>query len=192
MSGLGELVGEAVVQLDPARVELHVDFPWARVPGRAGVSREPAEPSEIGRTRRRMSLRALMHFLFERAGFNRWSPAMAGKRNQAVLHKYLMHAAEAVQVKGEPLSNRLYVPEAFSETAKAEQAERRRARLSVLQPHDGRQPLAVVLGEFKGWESTPAGARIWIRHMPDAPLLADARTWARVQRGFAPLFEALD
>ena len=192
MSGLGELVGEAVVQLDPSRVELHVDFPWARVPGRAGVSREPAEPSEVGRTRRRMSLRALMHFLFERAGFNRWSPAMTGKRNQAVLHKYLMQAAEAIQVKGEPLSNRLYVPEAFNETAKAEQAERRRARLSVLQPHDGRQPLALVLGEFKGWESAPAGARIWIRHMPDAPLLADARTWARVQRGFAPLFEALD
>jgi len=139
-----------------------------------------------------MSLRALMHFLFERAGFNRWSPGMAGKRNQAVLHKYLMQAAEAIQVKGEPLSNRLYVPEAFNESAKVEQAERRRARLSVLQPHDGRQPLAVVLGEFKVWESAPAGARIWIRHMPDAPLLADARTWARVQRGFAPLFEALD
>lgn len=192
MSGLGELVGEAVVQLDPARVELHVDFSWARVPGRPGVSREPAEPSEVGRTRRRMSLRALMHFLFERAGFNRWSPAMAGKRNQAVLHKYLMQAAEAIQVKGEQLSKRLYVPEAFNESAKAEQAERRRARLSVLQPHDGRQPLALVLGEFKGWESAPAGARIWIRHMPDAPLLADARTWARVQSGFAPLFEALD
>jgi hypothetical protein len=28
--------------------------------------------------------------------------------------------------------------------------------------------------------------------MPDAPLLADTRTWARVQRRFAPLFEALD
>jgi hypothetical protein len=192
MSGLGELVGEAVVQLDPARVELHVDFPWARLPGRAGVSREPAEPAEVGRTRRRMSLRALMHFLFERAGFNRWSPAMAGKRNQAVLHKYLMQAAEAIQVKGEPLSNRLYVPEAFSESAKAEQAERRRARLSVLQPREGRQPLAVVLGELKGWESAPSGARVRIRHMPDTPLLADARTWARVQRSFAPLFEALD
>jgi hypothetical protein len=156
------------------------------------LSREPAEPSEVGRTRRRMSLRALMHFLFERAGFNRWSPAMAGKRNQAVLHKYLMQAAEAMQVKGEPLSNRLYVPEAFSESAKAEQAERRRARLSVLQPREGRQPLAMVLGELKGWESAPSGARVWIRHMPDTPLLADTRTWARVQRSFAPLFEALD
>lgn len=191
-SGLGELVGEAVVQLDPGRVELHVDFPWARVPGRAAVSRGAAEAADVGCTPRRMSLRALMHFLFERAGFNRWSPAMAGKRNQAVLHKYLLQAAEAVQVKGEPLSDRLYVPEAFSESAKAEQAERRRARLSVLQPRDGRQPLAVVLGEFKGWEQAPSGTRVWIRHMPDAPLLADARTWARAQRNFSPLFDALD
>ena len=47
-----------------------------------------------------MSLHALMHFLFERAGFNRWSPAMEGKRNQGVLHKYLMNAAEDVMVKG--------------------------------------------------------------------------------------------
>ena len=32
-------------------------------------------------------------------------------------------------------------------------------RLSVLQPHDGRQPLAVVLGEFKGWDYPDMGGR---------------------------------
>ena len=36
-SGLGELVGEAVIQLETARVELHVDFPWVRVPGGSGA-----------------------------------------------------------------------------------------------------------------------------------------------------------
>jgi hypothetical protein len=40
-----------------------------------------------------MSLRALLHFLYERAGFNRWYPAMEGRRNQGVLHKYLCEAA---------------------------------------------------------------------------------------------------
>lgn len=139
-----------------------------------------------------MSLRALVHFLFDRAGFNRWAPAMAGKRNQAVLHKYLMQAADGVQVKGESLSSRLYVPETFNEAARAEQAERRRARLAVLNPQAGRQPMAVVVGEFKDWDSTPSGVRIWIRHMPDAPLLADERTWVRLQRSFAPLLEAHD
>ena len=191
-SGLGELVGEAVVQLDPARVELHVAFPWVRMPGRSGARGEIGPARDVGRTRRRMSLRALVHFLFDRAGFNRWTPAMAGKRNQAVLHKYLTQVAEVVQVKGEPLTARLYVPEAFDEATKTEQAERRRARLAVLQPQEGRQPMAIVVGELKGWEPTQSGVRVWIRHMPDAPLLADARTWQRVQRSFAPCLEAWD
>ena len=62
-----------------------------------------------------MSLRALTHFLFERAGFNRWSPVMAGKRSQGVLHKYLLRAAEQVRAKGVALGERLYVPEQFNE-----------------------------------------------------------------------------
>lgn len=44
---------------------------------------------------------------------------MSGKRNQTVLHKYLMQAADMIQVKSEPLPARLCVPEAFSESAKA-------------------------------------------------------------------------
>jgi hypothetical protein len=81
-----------------------------------------------------------MHFLFERAGFNRWSPAMEGKRNQGVLHKYLMEAAEDVLVKGVTLGERLYVPEHFSEQRKADAAQRRRAKLAILSPHDGHWP----------------------------------------------------
>lgn len=194
-SGLGELLGEAVIQIDPVRVELRVEFPWVHRPGRSsvlGVGQEAQPAQETSRPRRHLSLRALMHFLFERAGFNRWSPAMAGKRNQAVLHKYLMQAAEDVLVKGDPLTSRLYVPEAFNAERKAELADRRRARLAVLQSEDGGKSMAVVIGEFKGSEPALTGQRIWIRHMSDAPLLADAGTWARVQRRFASLFEARD
>jgi hypothetical protein len=66
MSGLGEPIGEAMVQLDPARVALHVDPPWERFPARAGVGPAAVEAPEVGRSRRRMSQRPLMHFLFER------------------------------------------------------------------------------------------------------------------------------
>ena len=191
-SGLGELVGEAVIEVEPGRIELRVDFPWVRRVGRSGVSGNAGEAAEVTRPRRRMSLRALMHFLFERAGFNRWSPAMEGRRNQAVLHKYLMEAAAGVQVKGVPLHERLYVPEQFSEQRKAEDAQRRRTKLAILQPADGQWPLALVLGEYKGCDETAFGIRIWIRHMPDAPLLASARLWQRVERVFRPVFEAKD
>jgi hypothetical protein len=52
--------------------------------------------------------------------------------------------------------------------------------------------LVVVLGEFKACDDTALGRRIWIRHMPDAPLLASNRLWERTERVFGPLFEARD
>lgn len=191
-SGLGELVGEAVLESESGRVELRVDFPWTRVPGRGVPRGEPQDVSEVGVPGRRMTLRALMHFLFERAGFNRWSPAMAGKRNQGVLRKYLLEAAEEIAAKGVPLAERLYVPEPFSESVKAEAAQRRREKLAVLRPRDGQTPLAIVIGEFKASDPTSQGRRVWIRHMPDTPLLIAGKSWERVERVFAPLFEARD
>ncbi len=192
LSGLGELIGDAVLESVPGQVELRVDFPWTRMTGHSVPRGEPHEVVEVGVPRLRMTLRALLHFLFERACFNRWSPAMAGKRNQGVLCKYLLEAAEEIMVKGVPLAQRLYVPEPFSETAKAEVAGRRREKLAVLRPHDGLTPLALVVGDYKGNDVTAQGRRVWIRHMPDAPLLIAARNWERIERVFAPLFEARD
>jgi len=191
-SGLGELMGEAVLESEPGRVELRVDFPWTRIIGRSVSRGEAQEVAEVGVPQRRMSLRALMHFLFERAGFNRWSPAMAGKRNQGVLRKFLLEAAEEITVKGVPLAERLYIPEPFSESGKAEAARRRREKLAVLGPRDGQTPLAIVIGEYKASEATAQGRRVWIRHMPDAPLLIAGRAWERIERVFAPQFEARD
>ena len=117
---------------------------------------------------------------------------MAGKRNQGVLRKYLLEAAEEITIKGVPLAERLYVPEPFSESGKAEAAQRRREKLAVLRPRDGQTPLAIVIGEYKISEATAQGHRVWIRHMPDAPLLIAGRAWERIERVFAPLFEARD
>lgn len=191
-SGLGELVGDAVVE-SGGSVELRVDFPWSRqaVGSTPGGCRR-ADPGEVQAAGRCMSLRALVHFLFERAGFNRWSPAMDGKRTQGVLHKYLTQAAEQVRAKGIALGERLYVPEPFSEATRVEAARRRRGRLGVLQPHDGVMPLAMVLAEFRAVEVCPSGNRIWLKHMPDAPLLASAKTWERIARTYAAVLEARD
>lgn len=191
-SGLGELVGEAVLESELGAVELRVDFPWTRSIGRGVPRGEPQDASEIEVPRRRMSLRALMHFLFERAGFNRWTPAMEGKRNQGVLHKYLLEAAESIAIKGVALAERLYVPEPFSEAGKAVAAQRRREKLAVLRPREGQSPLAVVIGEFKASDVTPLGRRVWIKHIPDAPLFMAAKAWERIERVFAPLLEARD
>jgi len=191
-SGLGELVGEAVLEPEPGRIELHVDFPWMRRLGHGVPGGDPQDAPEVSVPRKRMSLRALMHYLFERAGFNRWTPAMVGKRNQGVLRKYLLEAAEDITVKGVSLSARLYVPEPFNESTKAEAARRRREKLAVLRPYEGHIPLALVIGEYKTCGATAQGYRIWVKHMPDAPLLIEGKAWDRVERVFAPMFEACD
>src|ERR1700690_329491 len=44
-SGLGELMGESVIEHSPEFVELRVDFPFARIPGRAVPHGGQQEPS---------------------------------------------------------------------------------------------------------------------------------------------------
>lgn len=192
VSGLGQLMGEAVIEHAADSIELRVDFPLSRSPGKAIPRGEVADPTEVQAPRHRMSLRALMHFLFERAGFNRWYPAMEGKRSQWVLHKYLMEAAESIEMKGTRLSERLFVPEQFSEERKEAIAQRRREKLKILHsPEDGvRFKMALILGEFKGAEHASFGTKVWIKHMPDVALLIDTKAWERIERAYGPLFEA--
>ena len=180
MSGLGELVGEAIIEHSPDQVEVRTDFAMSRLPGKA-VPRGDAviDPAEVHAPRKRMSLRALLHFLFERAGFNRWYPAMEGRRNQGVLHKYLSEAARGVMVKGASLDERLYVPEPFRVELKDEIGERRRKKLALLlSPEDAVQyKMAIIVGEYNGSEPTAAGRRSGGRHMPEVPLDIEKKGW---------------
>ena len=96
LSGLGELVGDAVRESAAGAIELSLDFPWTRAQGHGGARSGIDAPNDVEAARRRLSLHGLIHFLFERAGFNRWTPAMDGKRTQGVLHKYLTAAAQEV------------------------------------------------------------------------------------------------
>lgn len=194
-SGLGELMGEAIIAHSPDQVEIRTDFPFARVPGKAMPRGEAVmDPPEVHAPRKRMSLRALLHFLYEQAGFNRWYPAMMDRRGQGVVHKYLMEAARNVLIKGGTLEERLYVPEPFRLERKDEIGERRRRKLSVLMsPEDAVQfKMAIIIGEFNGSEPTQFGRRIIVKHMPDVPLYIDTKAWERVEKGYGAILRARD
>ncbi|MRV70611.1 DUF1173 family protein [Duganella sp. FT92W] len=189
-SGLA-LLGDAVIEHGPGEVELRVDFAMARAPGRPVPHGEPGVLAEVNAPKCRMSLRALAQYLFHRAGFNRWTPAMAGKRHQGVIEKYLMGAACEIRLKGASLADRLYVPEPFNDQAKAAIAERRREKLAALCKSDecGGYNMALIIGEFKSAEVSAIGVRLWIKHMPDMPLLLDAKTWNRFTKNFGWMLE---
>ena len=195
MSGLGELLGEAIIEHSPDQVEVRTDFPISRMPGRSMPRGEAiTDPPEVHAPLKRMSLRALLHFLYERAGFNRWYPAMEGRRNQGVLHKYLSEAAKGVLLKGTMLDERLYVPEPFRTEFKAQIGERRRKKLALLMsPEDAVQfKMAILVGEYNGSEPTSFGRRIIIRHIPDVALYIESKAWERVERSYGPILQARD
>ncbi len=194
-SGLGELLGEAIIEHSPDQVEVRTDFPISRMPGRSMPRGESvADPAEVHAPPKRMSLRALLHYLYERAGFNRWYPAMEGRRNQGVLHKYLSEAARGVLLKGATLDERLYVPEPFRAELKEAIGERRRQKLALLlSPEDAVQfKMAILVGEYNGSEPTNFGRRIIVRHMPDVALYIEGKAWERVERSCGAILQARD
>lgn len=100
VSGRGAMLGTAIISTGPESFEVHVDFPLARASGRIRTVPQSREGSDVNMPAPRLTLQALMHFLFEQAGFHRWSPSMAGRRSQGVVHKYLTVAASEVRIKG--------------------------------------------------------------------------------------------
>lgn len=189
-SGRGALLGSAIVPATDDFVDLRVDFPLARAAGRTSKAIPNGGTADVTSTPRRMSLQALLQFLFEQAGFNRWSPAMDGRRHQGVIQKYVYEAAAELRLKGEVLADRLYIPERFDEAMKEQISARRRERLSILSPSDGGgYEMALVVGELKDVIESSGAMRIRIRHMADAPLTMETKGWERLQRKFSWMFD---
>jgi len=194
-SGLGELLGDAIIEHASGEVELKTAFPLERHArqGCRGVERA-GEPAAVSAPTKRMSLRALLHFLYDRAGFNRWYPAMAGRRSQAVVRHHLLSAADGVTLKGGRLRDCLFIPEQFKVSEAQEIAVRRRQQLGALCASDGIQQFksAILIGQFAAFEETAFGCRVVVKHMPDAPLRIDQKTWLGAVRSFGPTLQALD
>ena len=145
-SGRGALMGDAIVEKSAETLEIHVGFPLSRsIGGRAIPRGEATPPKDVHAPKHRLSLQAVLHTLYETARFNRWYPAMEGARNQGVLCKYLMEAANHILVRGEPLARRLYVPEPFTADRKDEIAARRREKLAFLNASDQGEGIPVRL-----------------------------------------------
>lgn len=189
-SGRGALLGCAIVRASDDLVDLRVDFPLTRATGRMALAMTDRAAADVTSSPRPMSMQALLQFMFEQAGFNRWSPAMDGRRHQGVIQRYMYEAAAEVRLKGKVLADRLYIPERFDEVMKEQISARRRERLSILRPSDGGgYEMALLVGEFKDVIDSSGVMRIRIRHMADAPLTMDAKDWLRLQRKFNWMFD---
>ena len=185
-SGLGEVLGEAIIERGPDGVELRLDFPLTRRVGRSFAIAERKRPAEVTVARKQLSLRGLLHYLWERAGFNRWYPRMQGKRSYWVLRKFLLQASEEVETKGLRLAERVFIPESFSKDQVAEIAQRREEALSILLSSDPdlHFKMMIAIGELKELRATTLGYELVLKHLPDCAFFLEQKAGARTKRAF--------
>jgi hypothetical protein len=188
VSGLGQMLGSAITE-DPATGEttLKLDFPLAKMPGRSIMPPAGGESDSVSSSGNRLSLRGLLHYLWDQAELTRWHPGFAGKRTWATVRRHLLQAAEHMLARGDALRARLYVPEPFSIAEREAINARRLAQWQHAAAVPGKaQHLMLLIGEVK--EIVPAryGFKAVVKHLPDQAFAIDEQLYRRLGRRFEP------
>jgi hypothetical protein len=133
----------------------------------------------------KLSLRGLLHYLWDQAELTRWQPGFAGKRTWGTVRKHLLQAAENRKASGDSLRSRLYIPEVFSVEQRDAINTRRVAQWSRAIAAPGKpQQLMLLIAEVK--EIVPAryGFKAVVKHVPDQAFALDEQLYRRLGRRF--------
>ncbi|CCF00720.1 conserved hypothetical protein (plasmid) [Sinorhizobium fredii HH103] len=181
LSGLGPLIGNAI-QIDAnGRTALKLDFSMTKRSPRAASSL-PTESSEpaIRNETKKLSLRAMLHYLWEMGELTEWRSTWTGKRGWGRVRASLMNAASQMTARGAHLSDLLFVPEVFHLDDKEGIAARRSAALAGAQASGtGPRTLMIAVAEVKEFTAARQGHRITLRHLP-FPFMIEEGPWKRL------------
>jgi hypothetical protein len=187
LSGRGQLEHKAITEdQDSGLTNLKLDFSLTKVSVNRTVGKgESKEPGAVKADPTKLTIRSLLHFLYEEAGLNKWSPRMEGKRSWYVIRKYLLESAKNKVAGKNPLLDALYIPEQFSVDHKDEIVARRRQYLAKLKKQGTKQPMGILIGEVKGFEDARFGFKMLIKHMPDTPVYMGEDVYKRINKAFS-------
>ena len=185
-SGLGQVLGSAITE-DPATGEttLKLDFSMSKISGRSAMPTAGGGSDSVASSGTKLSLRGLLHYLWDQADLTRWHPGFAGKRTWSTVRKHLLLAAENKITRGDSLRSRLYIPEVFSVDQRDEIHARRMAQWSQAIAVPGKpQHLMLLIAEVK--EIVPAryGFKAVVKHVPDQAFALDEQLYRRLGRRF--------
>ncbi|CAM2198490.1 DUF1173 domain-containing protein (plasmid) [Paraburkholderia kururiensis] len=184
LSGLGEVLGHAIKEdIEDGTTALRLDFALNKVPGRAPPPPGNGEQESIKGETSKLTIRSLLHFLWDEAHLTHWNPAMEGKRSWATVHKYLLRAAQGKYTKGLHLPSTLYVPEPFYVDRKAGIAQRRSALIASAESA-GRtgQKLFIAIGEIKEVTAARYGRKVILKQVPDFPFMLSSDLNKRLEK----------
>jgi hypothetical protein len=185
-SGLGQVLGSAITE-DPTTGEttLKLDFSMSKIAGRTAMPTAGGDSDSVASSGTKLSLRGLLHYLWDQADLTRWQPGFAGKRTWGTVRKHLLLAAENKIARGDSLRARLYIPEVFSVEQRDAINARRMAQWSQAIATPGKpQHLMLLIAEVK--EIVPAryGFKAVLKHVPDQAFALDEQLYRRLGRRF--------
>lgn len=168
VSGLSSVEGKAVVYGDDdAFATLRLSFALSKERSSHSPAVAPTVATSAKAPPARLGLRGLMEYLWEKAGLNRWTPAMRGKRNYSVVYKYVGQQLALAGAKRMLLTETLYMPEPFSGSLAHDIGVRAMNSLHRCRyQHSSKQPLMVVFGEVKSISPVRDGAIVVFKHAP--------------------------
>ena len=188
LSGLGQVLGSAITE-DPATGEttLKLGFAMKKVVGRSTTPAAGVASDSVASDGTKLSLRGLLHYLWDQADLTRWQPGFAGKRTWSTVRRHLLLAAENKIARGDSLRSRLYIPEVFSVDQRDAINARRMAQWSQAIAAPGKpQHLMLLIAEVK--EIVPAryGFKAVVKHVPNQAFTLDEQLYRRLGRRFEP------
>ena len=185
-SGLGQVLGSAITE-DPTTGEttLKLGFSMSKIAGRTAMPIAGGDSDSVASSGMKLSLRGLLHYLWDQAELTRWQPGFAGRRTWSTVRKHLLQAAENKIARGDSLRTRLYIPEAFSVDQRDAINARRVAQWSQAIAAPGKpQHLMLLIAEVK--EIVPAryGFKAVVKHVPYQAFAVDEQLYRRLGRRF--------
>jgi hypothetical protein len=178
LTGRTTFVGTAIIDDGEAETDLRLGVSLRRPLTHDRTARDPGVPDRRSRPNEpRLGLRGLLHYLWDEAGFSRWSPRMAGKRTWPVVSWHLRQVGERTTIGGAPLSETLWIPESFRADHKVDIAARRKDAWAHIGGERSRQDLMILVGELKAIRDHDRGRVFIFRHMPDSPVMIDTAVY---------------
>jgi hypothetical protein len=166
LSGLGQVSGLAIrEEPDSDSTTLALDFPLMKGRSRQAGSASEVEHDSVRSDGTKLSLRGLLHYLWDESGLSRWVPAMTGKRSWFIVRRELLAAASSKTAKGKALASLVFIPETFKSEFAHDIKKRQLDSMSRVREQSNARML--LIAEVKGLEDARYGRSLIVKHLPD-------------------------
>ncbi len=153
---------DAIKALDDGTLEIRTAFSFKVSPSSGADCAVPPSKTVFHAGRQSLGLAAFLRELWRLSELDKWAPGMAGHRSWGVVRYRLLNAAVPIMVQGEPLLDRLFVPEPYRRDIPRQSDFQVEALINAI-PLDG---MAMLIAPIKAVTESRYGIQLSFTHLP--------------------------